>query len=186
MLSFVRRGKIAGIVSSMLLSALWRVYSNVPNVSAVGFTGSSCWSKLPWNTSGSLSILSSTSVLSVGRMSSYKWASELPGSFGLSSAAQIMESFSRPARPAVGGSFNRCKVPSIKDELEKSGMPDRGNKLREICKVAQVLRHREPVNLARFPGIGIWQDLSSSSPIVINSELSSTFRCQMMSKKHWQ
>ena len=101
MLSFVRWGKIVGIVSSMLSSTLWRVYSNVCKVLAVGFRIRR--SKSPRSSSGVWSILSSTSVVSVGRMSSYKWASELPGSFRLSHACQVMESFSRPARPVVGG-----------------------------------------------------------------------------------
>ena len=101
MLSFVRWGKIIGIVSSMLSSARWRVDSNVRKVLAVGFR--ICRSKSPRSSSGVWYILSSTSVVSVGRMSSYKWASELPGSFGLSCTCQLMESFCKPARPAIGG-----------------------------------------------------------------------------------
>ena len=51
--------KIAGIVLSILSSALWRVYSNVCKASAAGF--SSCRSKSPWNSSGPLSVYALTS-----------------------------------------------------------------------------------------------------------------------------
>ena len=58
-------------------------------------------------------------------------ASELPGSFKLSSASQYMVSFSRPARPAIGGFFNRC-TSSMKEEFEESGMSGGGNKPRDM------------------------------------------------------
>ena len=101
MLSLDRWGKIAEIVSNTLSSGLWRVYLNVRKVLAADF--SNCRSKSPMNWSFSNTISSSTSVVSVGRMNSYKWASEVPGLFRVSFAHQTMESFSRPARPAVGG-----------------------------------------------------------------------------------
>ena len=128
MRSFVRWGKIVGIVSSILSSALWRVYSNVRKVLAAGFN--ICRSKSPRSPSGVLSILSSTSVVSVGRMSSYKWASELPGSFRLSHACQLMERFSRPARPAVGG-------PSTGPQLVL-----RTSSRRALCRMEEISRER--------------------------------------------
>ena len=133
MLSFERWGKIAGIVSSMLSSALRRVYSNVRKVSAAGF--SSCRSRSPINPS----ILSFTSVVSVGQMNSYKWHSELPGSIGLSLAYQTMESFSRPARPAVGSPSTWLKLVS------------RTSLRRAVCRM-------EEISLERYVGI-------KSSPI---------------------
>ena len=181
MLSFVRWGKTAGIVSSMLSSALWRAYSNVLKVLAVGF--SSCRSKSPPNTSGSLYILSFTSVVSVGRMNSYKWANELLGSFGLSIAFQIIESFSRPARPVVGGPLTGAQFPV-----------SRTSSRRAVCRMEEINWERyasgtrSPISrTCKFGKVSRnWNMIRpSSSPIVIYSELSSSFLCQMMSKKHW-
>ena len=109
-LSFERWGKIAGIVSNTLSSELRRAYLNVRKVLAAGF--SNCRSKSPMSSSFSNNISSSTSVVSVGRMNSYKWASEVPGLFRMSSARQAIESFSRPVRPAVGGPST--DLPSVK------------------------------------------------------------------------
>ena len=129
-LSFMRWGKIVGIVSSMLSSALWRAYSkkNVRKVLAAGF--SCCRSKSRRSSLVVLDILSSTSVVRTGRMNSYKWVSELPGSFGLSFAYQLMESFSRPARPVVG-------VPSTGSQLVPRTSSRRG-----VCRMEEVNRER--------------------------------------------
>ena len=129
-LSLVRWGSIVGIVWSMLSSLRWRAYSNVRKVLAAGFSSCRSKSRCQWRSPDVLDMLSFTSVVSVGRMSSYKWASELPGSFQLSRAYQSMESFSRPTIPAVGG-------PSTGSEL----VP-RANSRRVVCRIEEINRER--------------------------------------------
>ena len=156
----MRWGKIAGIVSSMLSSALWRVYLNVRKVSAAGF--SSCRSRSPINRStAAISILSSTRVVSVGRMNSYKWYSELPGSDRLSSAYQSIESFFRPARHAVGSpstwlklvsrtSLRRavCRMEEISSERY---VGIKSSPISRTCKFGNVSRNWNITRVSLFP-----------------------------------
>ena len=171
----MRWGKITGIASSMLSSALWRVYSNVRKVSVQGFN--SCRSK---SSSDELSILSSTSVVSVGRMSSYKWASELPDSFGgLPYGFHLTKSFSRPERPAVGAPSRGPKVSRESsrsavcrmEEINGERHADRRSTWR-TCKFGKVSKNWNMTRLSFFL-IATESNGSQSN--------SSSFLCKMIS-----
>ena len=170
MLSFERVGEIAGIVSNTLSSVLRRIYFKVRKVLAAGF--SSCRSKSPVCELFSNTISSSTSVVSVGRMNSCKWASELSGLPGVSSAHQNMESFSRPDIPAVrrpSTGLQSVKWTSSRREVcrmeEISSERYAGRKSAPIsrtCKFGKVFRNWNTTRRSLLFSIDTWWEKSSS------------------------